>query len=61
MTEKEFAIRDVILKRVAAIDEVISVSKDREYFIGKREGLMQAFALVGECLESIKVELEDEL
>jgi hypothetical protein len=30
---------------------------DREYFKGKREGFMQAFSLVAESIESLRIEL----
>lgn len=61
-TEKERAIRSVLLQRVWVVDELLKARPDhpdRQYYEGKREGYMQAFALVGESLESINVELEE--
>lgn len=63
MNAKEDAIRKVILKRVAIIEDYILKNEkltesDREYYKGKRDGLMQGFDLVGDTLESISIELE---
>lgn len=64
MTEKEVAIRNVILERVAVLDEAtknpILSPNDLSYYNGKREGYMQCFSLIGESIESILVELENE-
>lgn len=59
LTEKESAIRKVILKRVANLDKIIATreGEQREYYKGKRDGLMQAFELVGDSLACINVEL----
>lgn len=61
LTEKESAIRKVILKRVAILDKIIATrnitEELREYYKGKRDGLMQAFDLVGDSLACINVEL----
>ena len=60
MTEKENASREVIWQRVECLYEIIKRCKDdaaREYYEGKKDGLMQAYALIGETLESIRVEL----
>lgn len=59
LTEKELAIRKVILKRVAILDAIIAKGEgeQREYYKGKRDGLMQAFDLVGDSLACINVEL----
>ena len=63
MNAKDEAIRKVILKRVAIIEDYILKNEkltesDREYYKGKRDGLMQGFDLVGDTLESISIELE---
>lgn len=61
LTEKEVAIRNVITRRMGIITEhVLPNIKDHEladYYAGKIDGLMQAFELIGESLESIKIEL----
>ena len=60
MTEKEQAIREVIWKRVECLYEIIKRTEDdkaREYYKGKKDGLMQAYSLIGETLASIRVEL----
>ena len=63
MNAKDEAIRKVILKRVAIIEDYILKNEkltesDKEYYKGKRDGLMQGFDLVGDTLESISIELE---
>lgn len=61
LTEKEIAIRNVLLKRMTVItDNIFPNVKDEkmlEYLTGKIEGYQQAYNLLGESLESIKVEL----
>ena len=61
LTEKEIAIRKVIEKRYEIIREKILPNvKEKtlaEYYKGKADGLMQAYELLGESLESIKIEL----
>ena len=61
LTEKEIAIRNVLLKRMTVItDNILPNVKDEkmlEYLTGKIEGYQQAYNLFGESLESIKVEL----
>ena len=65
MTEKENAIREVILKRIDVLEKVIDQNKnlspmEKSYYQGKIVGLMQGFDLVGDSLESIMVELSHE-
>lgn len=61
LTEKEIAIRKVLLNRMTQVTEKIlpyvTDAKMLEYLSGKVEGWEQAFELIGESLESIKVEL----
>lgn len=61
LTEKEIAIRKVIVRRCEIIREKILPNvKEKtlaEYYAGKIDGLMQAYELLGESLESIKIEL----
>ena len=61
MTRKEKAIRKVILQRVTCIDKLFVWAnlspQENAYYQGKREGLMQAYSLIEESLESIKIEL----
>lgn len=61
LTEKEIAIRKVIVRRCEIIREkVLPNVKEKtlaEYYAGKIDGLMQAYELLGESLESIKIEL----
>lgn len=61
LTEKEIAIRNVIVYRLEIISErILPNVKEKtlaEYYAGKIDGLMQAYNLMGESLESIKVEL----
>lgn len=62
MTRKEKTIRRVLWNRVRCIDKYLSqcselTPMDREYFKGKREGYMQAFSLVAESIESLRIEL----
>ena len=61
LTEKEIAIRNVIVRRCEIIREKIlpnvKEKKLAEYYAGKIDGLEQAYELLGESLESIKVEL----
>ena len=63
MNARDEAIRKVILKRVAIIEERILKNEKltkstREYYKGKRDGLMQGYDLVGDSIESISIELE---
>ena len=64
MTRKEKTIRRVLLQRAECIDKLFESERsdlspgDIEYFKGKRVGYMQAFSLVAESLESIKIELQ---
>ena len=62
MTEKEEAIREVLIRRADVIDIAIIVGnlsrEDAAFYEGKREGLMQAYDLVAQSLESILVEIE---
>ena len=62
MTRKEKTIRRVLWNRVRCIDKYLAqcselTPMDREYFKGKREGFMQAFSLVAESIESLRIEL----
>ena len=62
MTRKEKTIRRVLLQRAGSIDKYLGqcselTPMDREYFKGKREGFMQAFSLVAESIESLRIEL----
>ena len=61
LNEKEIAIRNVIVHRLEIISEhILPNVKEKtlaEYYAGKIDGLMQAYNLMGESLESIKVEL----
>jgi len=62
MTPKEQAIRDVIQQRIDVLDRVMRNTllspMEKSYYQGKRDGLLQGFDLVGDSLESIKIELE---
>ena len=61
LTEKEIAIRNVIVRRLEIITEhILPNVKEKtmaEYYAGKIDGLTQAYELLGESLESIKIEL----
>ena len=62
MTRKEKTIRRVLLQRAGSIDKYLGqcselTPMDKEYFKGKREGFMQAFSLVAESIESLRIEL----
>lgn len=61
LTEKEIAIRNVIVRRCKIVREKIlpnvKEKKMAEYYAGKIDGLMQAYELLGESIESIKIEL----
>lgn len=61
LSEKEIAIRKVIVRRCEIIREKIlpnvKEKTSAEYFKGKIDGLMAAYILLGESLESIKIEL----
>lgn len=61
LTEKEIAIRNVIVRRLEIITEhILPNVKEKtlaEYYAGKIDGLKQAYELLGESLESIKIEL----
>ncbi len=61
LTEKEIAIRNVIVRRLEIIREKILPNvKEKtlaEYYAGKIDGLEQAYELLGESVESIKIEL----
>lgn len=60
LSEKEIAIRNVIVRRCEIVREKILPNvKEKtlaEYYAGKIDGLMQAYELLGESLESIKIE-----
>jgi hypothetical protein len=62
MTDKEKAIRDVIIQRVDILDKILENKNlspmDKSYYQGKRDGLMQGHDLVGASLGSIEVELK---
>lgn len=61
LTEKEIAIRNIIVRRLEIITEhVLPNVKEKtlaEYYAGKIDGLKQAYELLGESIESIKIEL----
>lgn len=61
LTEKEIAIRNVIVRRLEILTEhILPNVKEKtlaEYYAGKIDGLKQAYELLGESLESIKIEL----
>ena len=58
---KEKAIREVLEKRIDVLDRVLIDAplneRDRSYFIGKKEGYLQALDLLNETIECIAVEL----
>lgn len=62
MTDKEKAIRDVIIQRVDVLDKILGNTNlspmEKSYYQGKRDGLMQGHDLVGDSLESIEIELK---
>jgi len=61
LTEKEISVRNVLLNRMTVItDKILPNVKDEKmlgYLTGKIEGYQQAYELLGESLESIKIEL----
>ena len=61
LTEKEKAIRQVLLNRMTVLtDNILPHVEDRkmiEYLSGKIEGYRQAYELLGESLESIRIEI----
>ena len=61
LTEKEIAIRNVIVRRLEILTKhILPNVKEKtmaEYYTGKIDGLRQAYELLGESLESIKLEL----
>ena len=61
LNEKDIAIRNVIVHRLEIIREHVLPNVNEktlaEYYAGKIDGLTQAYDLIGESLESIKVEL----
>ena len=61
LTEKEIAIRNVIVRRLEIITEhILPNVKEKtmaEYYAGKIDGLKQAYELLGDSLESVKIEL----
>ena len=61
MTEKEENIRAVLLRRAKICEQCIAHAEneaDIEYYRGKIDGYMQAYSLIAEPLESIKIEIE---
>ena len=64
MNTKDDAIRRVLEKRMAVIEDHILTPKsnqtplNRAYYEGKRDGYQQAIDLLYESLESILIELE---
>ena len=64
MNTKDDAIRRVLEKRIAVIEDHIFSPKSRQtplnlaYYNGKRDGYQQAIDLLYESLESISIELE---
>lgn len=61
LTEKEIAIRNVIVRRIEILTKhILPNVKEKtmaEYYAGKIDGLKQAYELLGESVESIKIEL----
>lgn len=61
LTEKENAIRIVIVRRLEILTKhILPNVKEKtlaEYYAGKIDGLKQAYDLLGESLECIKIEL----
>ena len=61
LTEKEISVRNVSLNRMTVTtDNILPNVKDEkmlEYLTGKIEGYRQAYELLGESLECIKIEL----
>lgn len=61
MEGKIEAIKAVILKRVAILDKVIKIRKEREieceWYKGRRAGLMDCYDLLNSTEESIRIEL----
>lgn len=61
LTEKDIAIRNVIVRRLEILTEhILPNVKEKtlaEYYAGKIDGLKQAYELLGDSLESIKIEL----
>lgn len=60
MTPKDATIRQVIEKRVSIIKEAVKHcqdEKDRSWYEGRIQGLMDVHDLLGETLESIEIEL----
>ena len=61
LTEKEIAIRNVIVRRLEILTEhILPNVKEKtmaEYYAGKIDGLKQAYELLGDSLESVKIEL----
>lgn len=63
MTQKEASIRQVLSQRAYAIERALDENKtlspnERAYYLGKKEGLMQAYDLVGSTTKSISIELQ---
>ena len=62
MTTKEETIRKVLERRMSVIEDHILNSTtqtpmNKAYYQGKRDGYLQAYELIGETLESIRIEL----
>lgn len=61
MTKKDQATRAVILQRVHAIELVLEnpnlSPNERAFYLGKKEGLMQAYDLAGSTLKCISAEI----
>lgn len=61
LTEKEIAIRNVIVRRIEILTKhILPNVKEKtmaEYYAGKIDGLKQAYELLGESIGSIKIEL----
>lgn len=61
LTQKEIMVRTVLLRRMETItDNILPHVKDEkmlEYLTGKIEGYRQAYELLGETTESLKIEL----
>ena len=62
MTEKDEAARSVLRQRFEILrDKVLPICRpgDKEYYTGKMHGYMQAYELLGDTIECIKIELDE--
>lgn len=69
-TEKIFAVRKVLLQRMDVVRRIIKgrnivrkifkLKPYDKYYQGKYEGYLQAYDLLGQSIESIEIELEED-